>query len=511
MHRIPPNRWPVLRVYSIKQLAQWRKDFWSGTPHGLVQKVKTPRAVLILSVLLILGLVIGLTTLGYSDKNAATEKLYQVIPQSFSAEVLSRGVVKPAQVASIVSNLPGNRGTIVWMVGEGEEVKTGDVVARFDTKPSEDQLDKTNRDLADTRSDLIDSKRKLEVREQEQQGALEAAQREKEISLLKAEDIRHGSSQLELKKLYQTIEQAERRLALSEQEVDDFNELFQKGYVSARELESTKNERLVIAEALSIAKADLANFQKYVLPRKLREAELLSEAAKLEYDRVIRTSEAELKKLQEAVLLKEREVQRFEAMVNRAKEELLHCEVKAPIDGIVLYKSTKANETERKFRVGDRVWAGQAFMELPDNNELIVESFVREIDIARVERGMAVNVQLDAMPNMVLAGRVESIQRHTDNSLAEQQTFRVETKLINPDAKILPGLSAQVAIVTDSRENVLSVPLAAIEYRENEPGVWVKEGSALRWQPVQQGSVGSEWVEITQGLKQDDWISYRAL
>ncbi len=453
-------------------------------------------------------LIVWVVSTGNDGAEPDFSNRYSAQTQSFKVQVLARGIVEPAKVASIVSLLPGNRATIIWMAQEGVVVDAGEVVARFDPKPSEDQLAKDIRDLSDAQTRLIEARKLLSIRDQEQRGALEAAMREREISLLKADDIRFGSSQLELKKLKQKIKAAQRRLGLIEQEIQDFEVLFEKGYVSRKELEDVKNRRLVEQESLDLAMADLKNYQTYVLPRKLREAELLAEAADREYERVTRTSQAELKKLKEAVSVQESEVARLERQVQRTRAEIENTQVRSPISGVVLIKKTQRDSTERKFRVGDRVWNGQPFMEIPDNKELIVVSQVREVDIARIDEGMPVDIHLDAFADLKLQGKVVSINHHKEETVTGAQTFRVETKILDAPAHILPGLSAQVSITVDELKDTLAIPLAAVEYQAGQTGVWVEQGEEVVWRNLELGAAGSQWVAVKSGLNPGEVVLY---
>ena len=67
-------------------------------------------------------------------------------------------------------------------------------------------------------------------------------------------------------------------------------------------------------------------------------------------------------------------------------------------------------------------------------------------------------------------------------------------------------MSADVSIIYKQMENVLSIPTAAIEYNAGSAAVHIQTGNDEKSVPVTLGAIGTEWAEVTSGLKEGDLV-----
>ena len=88
------------------------------------------------------------------------------------------------------------------------------------------------------------------------------------------------------------------------------------------------------------------------------------------------------------------------------RQQLLRCEVRAEVPGIVVYKEVFFGSEQRKPQVGDQVWANQPLIILPDISRVVVETKVRETDIHKVEKNQRVSIKVEAYPDLALTGEV---------------------------------------------------------------------------------------------------------
>ena len=130
--------------------------------------------------------------------------------QTFNLQVTERGIVRPAKVVPIKSQISSNKAQIVWLHPEGQHVNKGVIVARFDTKPFLDKLLKAEQKLVDAKARLNAANKALQLQQEEEAGKLEAVQNKLEIARIKANDLKQGTGKLRRKKLIQKQQQAER-------------------------------------------------------------------------------------------------------------------------------------------------------------------------------------------------------------------------------------------------------------------------------------------------------------
>lgn len=163
--------------------------------------------------------------------------------------------------------------------------------------------------------------------------------------------------------------------------------------------------------------------------------------------------------------------------------------LRAGIDGIVL---------RREVEPGDLAMPGRALLELGDPARARVTATVDERDIARIRPGQRALLSTDALPERMIEGRVLDITPAGDPL---QRAFRVRIGFDQPID--LPfGLTLEVNIVTEEREQAVLVPASALV----GDNVWLVQGDRLVKRPVRVGIVGTEEVEIRAGLAVGDLI-----
>ncbi len=446
------------------------------------------------------------------DKGAA-RKVFEVRRMSFSLKVIERGVIRPAQVVPIKSKISSNQAQIVWMYEEGQPVNKGLIVARFDTKPFMDRLVKAQQELLDAKASYAAAIKILELQKEQETAKIEAAKRKLEIARIKAQDVKEGSGRLKRKKLEQQVLKAERAYAIARDELADFELLLEKGYVSKRERDKVANDVKAAREALELAQADLKNFDLYEWPKLLREAQLAVEAEETNLARVRRTAELEIQRREGEVEKYRRKVESAKERVERAERDVENCDVRAPIDGTLLYVELPRADGRRKIQIGDQIWFGQTFMEIPDTSGLVVEIHVREVDVAKLRAGMPATIRVDALPDEAFQGKVIAIDPLAEeNKAAHLREFRAKVRLDAPSDRIHVGMSATVEIPYRRVEHALAVPVAAVSYFDGKPFVSVelKDGS-VQARPVAIGAAGVEWIEVLDGLREGERVVVQAL
>jgi HlyD family secretion protein len=152
-------------------------------------------------------------------------------------------------------------------------------------------------------------------------------------------------------------------------------------------------------------------------------------------------------------------VRQREAALAQARVDLERTEIRSPVDGIVIKRSVDVGQT-----VAASLQAPELFIIARNLQDMQVEASIDEADIARVRVGQAVSFTIDAFPGRSFDGRVGQI-RKAAVSAQNVVTYTVVVAFANPASTVLPGMTANVRIVTDTRDNVLKVPNAALRVR----------------------------------------------
>ena len=279
----------------------------------------------------------------------------------------------------------------------------------------------------------------------------------------------------------------------------DYNSVVKKGQVIA-ELDRTN-----LASELASAQANLRSAQteldyqkkNYARYAELKQKDLVSTA---EYDVALES----YRKAQESVKVAQQSV-------SRAQTNLGYATIYSPIDGIVISKSVEEGQT-----VAASFSTPTLFTIAKDLTDMQCIAKVDEADIGGVKEGQRVTFTVDAYPDDVFSGFVTQVRQNatTTNNVV---TYEVVISAPNADLKLKPGLTANVTIFTLERNNVVSVPSAALRFTP-EPSIlgkryvikdvagdkklWTLEGNVFTAHKVEVGITDGVHTEIKSGIDQ---------
>jgi HlyD family secretion protein len=184
--------------------------------------------------------------------------------------------------------------------------------------------------------------------------------------------------------------------------------------------------------------------------------EIAQEAAVRSSDAALRVSEAQL---QAATA----QVGQQEAGLRQAQLDLEHTIIRAPVDGVVVSRNVDVGQT-----VAASLQAPTLFTIAQDLTKMQVDTNVDEADVSRVRVGMRAAFTVDSFPGQLFTGEIVQI-RKAPLVVQNVVTYDVVVSAANPDGRLLPGMTANVRIVTDQRPEALRVPNSALRFRP--PGV----------------------------------------
>lgn len=156
------------------------------------------------------------------------------------------------------------------------------------------------------------------------------------------------------------------------------------------------------------------------------------------------------------------ELRQAQASAERARVNMANTTITAPISGTVISRNIDVGQT-----VAASLQAPNLFTLARDLTEMELESRVDEADIGQVEEGMPVSFSVDAFPDRVFEGNVRQI-RAAPITEAGVVSYVVVSRVPNRDQKLLPGMTANVTIVSASREEALKISNAALRFRPRD-------------------------------------------
>ena len=165
--------------------------------------------------------------------------------------------------------------------------------------------------------------------------------------------------------------------------------------------------------------------------------------------------------------------------------------------------------TDNKFQIGDQTWAGQSIIQLPDLSSLKAIVQINEVDIAKIDKQLRVEVKPDAFSDSTFTGTVGSIANLAVNKerSSKIKVFPVEILLNETDKNLLPGLTVSCRIILDEIEDVLYIPLDALQIEGDKNYVYKKRGNGFDKIEVETDKNNTDFIVITDGLKEGDEIA----
>ena len=180
--------------------------------------------------------------------------------------------------------------------------------------------------------------------------------------------------------------------------------------------------------------------------------------------------------------------------VNRlANLELSYANVQAPISGVIASSSIKP---------GNFVQINTPIFRIVDTSRLEATLNVPERELATLEPGQKVQLQVDAQPGRTFTGSVDRVAPVVD---AGSGTFRVICAF-DGGGILQPGMFGRIRIDYDQRADAAVVPRNAVVDAESAPALFVLRGNKAARVAVKLGYVDGEWIEVLDGVKPGDRV-----
>lgn len=170
-------------------------------------------------------------------------------------------------------------------------------------------------------------------------------------------------------------------------------------------------------------------------------------------------SQADLDQIQAQLEQAEVQIRIREAALESRKTDLSRCTLYAPIDGVVIDRLAEVGKT-----VAASLNAPTLFTIVNDLTKMQINAAVAEADIGNVKVGQDVEFTVDAFPGERFRGRITQI-RNLPVTAQNVVVYATIIEVSNERMKLKPGMTANVQIIVDRRDNVLRVPNAALRAR----------------------------------------------
>ena len=392
-----------------------------------------------------------------------------------------------SEVQGIITDLP---------VREGDTVKKGQVLLSIDPI-------QTNADLEVARA-------------QYEQAAAQARVQEFEISNAEVQLMHEENA---LKAAQAQLQQSQDNFARAQGSFKRQQQLHEDGLLSRDDYEEAQNKLMVAKSTLDMQQSTVAQAGDQ-----------------------IRVARNNITKMKSQLASSQASAKQSAANLAKQSDQSSKSKVVSPQDGVI---------TQLKKEKGERAVPGMmtspeaTIMTIADLSVIEAELKVDETDIVNLALGDKTNIKVDALPDSVFEGEVTEIGNSpitTSTTTQEAKDFKVIVTLKNPSSKLRPGMSCTGDITTQTKNNVLVIPIQALTVRDVEvdkdgkyhppdlnkknqgavaradsgkestqkkelEGVFViNENKIAQFRPVKTGITGESEIEVLENLKEGEEV-----
>ncbi|HYG12025.1 MAG TPA: efflux RND transporter periplasmic adaptor subunit [Pyrinomonadaceae bacterium] len=388
-----------------------------------------------------------------SGASAAEYMTAKVERGNLRNSVTATGTVQAVTTVQVGSQASG---TISALYADfNSTVKKGQVIAQLDPSTTQAQV-------AQARANLIQARAGLE------QARAGVAQSRAGISQSRAGVTDAQAKALAAHSTVQSqqagVASAQANLAVLKAQLDDAASVLRQeellatsGVVSQREVETARTNYRTAEARYNQAAAQVQQAQLSAQSSSssgIVQSQAVIEQAQAQVQQTQAQAQNATAQVQNAVA----QVQQAEAALRLSEINLSHTTIRSPIDGVVVSRDVDVGQT-----VAASLSAPTLFTIAQDLTQMQVIANIDQADIGLVEQAKGANFNVDAFPGEEFKGTIQQI-RLNPVSAQNVVTYNVVIDVSNPEQKLKPGMTANLTITIDERDNVVKVPNAALRF-----------------------------------------------
>ena len=346
-----------------------------------------------------------------SNRNDPPFRLASIDRGPIIASVRATGTLTPVSTVLVGSQLSGL--IVEILVDFNSQVKAGQIVARLFSDQIRSRRDGAAAEVSAAQADL----------------GVKRAQ----IERARATRLRADAN---LRDIAAQRARAEATLAENRRTLDRQSDLFKSGSGSRAVFDAARTQVDVQTSQLASVDAQAASAR----------AEILG----LDADIALATAQVAAS---DAVLLQR------QARLKDIEIDLSNTDIRSPVDGVVVQRQIELGQT-----VAASLSSPTLFTVAQDLREIEIYSNIDEADVGRIKPAQKVTFTVNAFPNRSFEGAVKLV-RLGAQTVQNVVTYTGVITVNNQDMALLPGMTANLQIITDERANVLRAPNAAIRFK----------------------------------------------
>jgi HlyD family secretion protein len=390
----------------------------------------------------------------WGDRASAAEYMTAKVERgNLRNTVTATGTLQAVSTVQVGSQASG---TISALYADfNSTVKKGQVIAQLDPSTTQAQVEQARANLMQARAAL-------------QQAQAQVAQSRASVSQTRAGVTDAQAKALAAQSTVQNqqagVTSAQANLAVLKAQMDDAasflrqqESLVADGVVARRDLETAQTSYKTAEARYNQAVAQVQ--QAVFSAQSASSAGVAQSQAQIEQARAqVQQSQAATQNAAAQVQSAAAQVEQAEAALKLAEINLSHTTITSPIDGVVVSRDVNVGQT-----VAASLSSPTLFTIANDLTQMQVIANIDQADIGLVEQAKSVSFTVDAFPGDQFKGTIQQMRLNPQN-VQNVVTYNVVIDVSNPEQKLKPGMTANLEVTIDERNDVLKVSNAALRF-----------------------------------------------
>jgi len=408
-----------------------------------------------------------------SSRETGPVLTHAVTRGNLTFSVTEQGTLESAENTEIKCQVRGEN-TIIWVIESGSIVKAGDELLRLDTLAIEDAIAECTKNAHLTRS-----------------GA-ERAQADVARAELAIPEYLEGRYRTELMNLEKTLTIGKSSQLTAQNMLAHAETMAGRGYVSGLELQEKR---------FAVTQADL---QVGVTETEIKALTDFTKAMEME------TLQGDLNAAQARYAAEAERSKMDAARRDLALAEFDRCVIRAERAGLVIYPRAERWKRTPDIEEGATVHQDQVLLLMPDLSKMQVKVGVHESIVKRVKPGMSAHVTI---PGRTMHGKVVTVARVTRPAIWwSGNVVKYDTIIKLPSIPGLkPGMSAEVKIIVDQHEDVVTIPVTAVVESAQGAFCWIQTADGTERRALELGDNDKDFAVVLAGLQPGESVVLDAL
>jgi len=520
---------------------------------GFIIKSKRMWAILIVAAIALTGVVLlGSIRKAGSGGSGTNMSTFLVRRDDLTISVAESGSIKARTSIDINCKVEG-QSTIISIVPEGifiteEDVKNGKVLVELDSSNLEEQIATREIDFASSEAAKTEATEAYDIQVKQNESDTAAAELAVKFALLDFKkylgesaadkvieavgddpnasfdmvslldddpndpDSLGGAASQQLNNFQDSIILATGRLERAVDVNDGTQKLYDANYASELELTGARLDVASFTIQKKSAEEDLILYKLYDFQKESEKFLSDYHESKRQLDRTHAQNRSKLAQAQAKLRGAESTYRLRKDRLEKLKEQIDACVIKAPAPGLVVYGSSGdfMRGRTRVIEEGGTVYQRQKIIELPNLTQMIAEIDVHESAVDKVRPGQRAKIVVDAFPDQSFTGEVLKVAPLPDPQRGflspDMKVYKTQVTIEGFHDYLKPGMSTKVTILVEQLEDVLIVPIQVVARRDGKKVCYCLTSKGSEPREVQTGAFNDTFVQIIEGLEVGDEV-----